>query len=70
MHTITLSIDESRWSALETLARAQGSQSVEGFVAQQLDQLIAARQPLAPDVHEHLQASIHENRGLLKRLAQ
>ncbi len=71
MHTITLSLDESRWCALEELAREQGIDSVEGLVNRQLDQMIASRGPeLAPEVRHHLQASIQENLGLLNRLAE
>ena len=71
MHTLTLSLDESRWSALEAMAREQGAESLTELASRIADRnfrLFAKRgllHVLAKDLHLEgdnpfaLQLSIH-----------
>ncbi|HEV3023656.1 MAG TPA: hypothetical protein VGX76_14375 [Pirellulales bacterium] len=74
MPSLTIELDPSKYAALSAMAKEQGLASAEQFLVNQVESLLARNgetmRGVHPDLSSHLEASIQENRGLLKRLAE
>ena len=72
MRMVTIHLEDDKFEALEAIARENGLAAAEGLVLQEVDRLITTYQGpgLTPRLEQELRASIDDNRGLLKRLAQ
>ncbi|HEV3003024.1 MAG TPA: hypothetical protein VGX78_01120 [Pirellulales bacterium] len=74
MPSLTIELEPSKYAALNAMAKEQGLASAEQFLVNQVESLLARKgqdmRGVHPNLASHLDASIEENRGLLKRLAK
>jgi len=65
---ISSKVEEEDWKALQSLAH-EAHQNISGLLTEAIRDYVRRRR-IRPDVLEHLEASIEDNRELGRRLAQ
>jgi hypothetical protein len=65
---ISSKVEESEWKALQAVAR-ESHQSISGLLTEAIREYVRRRR-VRPDVLQHLEASIEQNRELGRRLAE
>ncbi len=72
MRPVTIELEDQQYQALVAIAKEIGLPGPEKLVSQQLTRFIASYSGpgISPELKDHLNASITENRSLLDRLAQ
>lgn len=65
---ISSKVEEADWKALQEVAR-ESHQSISGLLTEAIREYVRRRR-VRPDVMQHLEASIDQNRKLGRRLAE